>query len=105
MAKAELTILALSMFAMLFSVANGQAAGGITALDPKTNKEAEELGRFAVGEHNKKGNQVEFVQVVQAAQQGTKYFLRIEGLDKGQKKKFSSVVQVQSGKKEMLNFN
>ncbi|KAE8658429.1 hypothetical protein F3Y22_tig00116971pilonHSYRG00458 [Hibiscus syriacus] len=104
MAKAELTIIALSMLAMLFTAVNGQAAGGITAIDAKTSKEAEELGRFAVEEYNKKGNQLQFEQVVQAAQQDTNYFLRIEASDKGEKKTFNTVVQVQSGKKEMLSF-
>ncbi|KAE8658430.1 Cysteine proteinase inhibitor [Hibiscus syriacus] len=71
--------------------------------DATANKEVEELGRFAVEENNKKGNALEFVKVVQAAQQDTKYFLKIEASDKGEKKTFSAVVLLQSGKKELCH--
>ncbi|KAE8670283.1 hypothetical protein F3Y22_tig00112159pilonHSYRG00164 [Hibiscus syriacus] len=109
MAKMEVRILAVStmILAMLFPVVNGQTTT-VEAEKPigdaTDNKEVEELGRFPVEENNKKVNQLEFENVVQAAKQDTKYFLKIEASDKGENKTFSAVVLVQSGKNELVSF-
>ncbi|KAL4297528.1 hypothetical protein GQ457_12G002350 [Hibiscus cannabinus] len=71
---------------------NHQAEGQVT--DAMADKGVQELGRFAVEENNKGQQQnVEFSKVVQAAKKvdsGTKYFLRIDGSENGEKKSFNA---------------
>ncbi|KAK8630151.1 hypothetical protein V6N13_078958 [Hibiscus sabdariffa] len=66
--------------------------------------EVQELGRFAVDEHNKKENgMVEFVRVVKAAEQvvaGTLHHLTVEAIDAGKQKLYEAKVWV----KPWMNF-
>ncbi|GMI96088.1 hypothetical protein HRI_003278100 [Hibiscus trionum] len=114
MARTELAILALSsMFAVLFTAVNvqGTILGGIS--DATADEGVQDLGKFAVDEYNKQkgneGNPLEFSQVVQANKQivaGTKYLLKIEASDKGEKKTFNSEVLIKpTQEKEMLSFS
>ncbi|KAL4310728.1 hypothetical protein GQ457_01G048440 [Hibiscus cannabinus] len=68
------------------------------------SSEVQELGRFAVDEHNKKENgMVEFVRVVKAAEQvvaGTLHHLTVEATDAGKKKLYEAKVWV----KPWMNF-
>ncbi|GMI96087.1 PHYTOCYSTATIN 2 [Hibiscus trionum] len=106
MAKTKLTIFALLLvLAALFAIVEGREP----VTDATADTGVQELGKFAVEEYNKKKQQkVEFSKVVQAAKQkdsGTKYFLRIEGSNKGEMKTFNAVVLVKpSDEKEMLSF-
>ncbi|XVF84524.1 hypothetical protein PTKIN_Ptkin17bG0043900 [Pterospermum kingtungense] len=111
MAKTEVIILSLLLAIALSSltVVNGYGSmvGGKTQMDDvKTNKEVQELGRFAVEEYNKTqgkfrsngGTKLVFSQVVDAQKQvvsGIKYTLKIEATQNGLTKAFESVVLVQ----------
>ncbi|XP_072975000.1 cysteine proteinase inhibitor A-like [Typha angustifolia] len=74
--------------------------GGITdgAAGKENSLHIEELGRFAVDEHNKKTNALlEFVRVVNVKEQvvaGTLYYLTVEAVDGGQKKLYEAKIWV-----------
>ncbi|KAM7260518.1 hypothetical protein ACFE04_011191 [Oxalis oulophora] len=74
--------------------------GGRTeVVDVKTNKEVQDLGKFAVVEYNKGniGEGLRFSRVVSAEKQvvsGIKYYLKIEAFKNGEKELFDSVVVV-----------
>ncbi|XP_039016563.1 cysteine proteinase inhibitor 6-like isoform X2 [Hibiscus syriacus] len=79
--------------------------GGVRPSGGSQNSaEVENLGRFAVDEHNKKENGVvEFVRVVKAAEQvvaGTLHHLTVEAIDAGKKKLYEAKVWV----KPWMNF-
>ncbi|XP_039015822.1 cysteine proteinase inhibitor B-like [Hibiscus syriacus] len=116
MAKTELIILSLS-FAMALSFmaveGYGRMVGGRTEVtDVKTNKEVQELGRFAVEEYNlnHRIRQLVFSEVVEAETQvvsGIKYYLKIEATENELRKTFESVVVVKPWlhSKELLHFS
>ncbi|XVE84632.1 hypothetical protein DITRI_Ditri17bG0028300 [Diplodiscus trichospermus] len=111
----------LFVIALSFTMVNGYGmmVGGKTPInDVKTNKEVQEIGRFAVEEYNRSqgryisngGTKLEFSQVVEAQQQvvsGIKYHLKIEATQNGLTQSFDSVVVVKPGdqSKELLNFS
>ncbi|ONK67481.1 uncharacterized protein A4U43_C05F500 [Asparagus officinalis] len=70
----------------------------------ENDAEMEELGRFAVDEHNKQQNTLlEFAGVVNAKEQvvaGTMYYLTVEAIEGGKKKLYEAKVWV----KPWLNF-
>ncbi|XVF28969.1 hypothetical protein REPUB_Repub15cG0079300 [Reevesia pubescens] len=123
MAKTEVMILSLLfMITLSFTVVNGYGTlvGGKTQInDVKSNKEVQELGRFALEEYNKSqggirsegsGSELVFSQVVEAQKQvvsGIKYFLKIEATQNGLTKTFQSVVVVKpwDQSKELLTFS
>ncbi|KAE8731869.1 Cysteine proteinase inhibitor B [Hibiscus syriacus] len=128
MAKTELIILSLS-FAMALSFmaveGYGRMVGGRTEVtDVKTNKEVQELGRFAVEEYNLnhrirrrgydgsegRSGELVFSEVVEAETQvvsGIKYYLKIEATENELRKTFESVVVVKPWlhSKELLHFS
>ncbi|KAA0057620.1 cysteine proteinase inhibitor B [Cucumis melo var. makuwa] len=81
--------------------------------DVKRNEEVQRLGRFSVEEYNRRmggGGEVKFTAVVAADRQvvsGTKYYLRILGIQNGERKIFDSVVIVKPwiGSKRLLDFS
>ena len=122
MAKTEVIILSLLfVIALSFTVVNGYGTmvGGKTQInDVKTNKEVQELGRFAVEEYNRSqgrfrsngGTELVFSQVVDAQKRvvsGIKYHLKIEASQNGLTKTFESVVVVKpwAESKEMIKFS
>ncbi|KAF3320146.1 Cysteine proteinase inhibitor 12 [Carex littledalei] len=82
------------------SIAMANTLGGVrNCPDSEENSvQHEELGRFAVEEHNKKENAlVEFLRVVEAKEQvvaGTLHHLTIEAIDAGKKKIYEAKVWV-----------
>ncbi|OMO55479.1 Proteinase inhibitor I25, cystatin [Corchorus olitorius] len=101
----------------------GTLVGGITEIkDVKSNKEVQDLGKFAVEEYNKNHQGglrgggggtagLVFTQVVEAKQQvvtGIKYYLKIEATQNGLTKTFESEVVVAPWKhpsKQLISFS
>lgn len=86
--------------------------GGISEVQPEQNSaEIEDLGRFAVEEHNKKENALlHFSRVVKAKQQvvsGILHHITLEVIEEGQKKLYEAKVWVQSwlNSKKLHEFN
>ncbi|KAG5125606.1 hypothetical protein JHK82_032343 [Glycine max] len=108
----------LSLLSVLSSASCARMVGGKTEVpDVRTNREVQELGRFAVEEYNRglkqwKNNgseQLNFSEVVEAQQQvvsGMKYYLKISATHKGVHKMFTSVVVVKPWlhSKQLLHF-
>jgi len=106
---ATLTML-LTFLSVISSATCARLVGGKTEIpDVRTNREVQELGRFAVEEYNNGvklwGNnsdddereKLSFSEVVEAQQQvvsGLKYYLKISATHRGINKMFSSVVVV-----------
>ncbi|KAG6472099.1 cysteine proteinase inhibitor-like isoform X2 [Zingiber officinale] len=106
---AEKTILIFSFFLCVIAIAdpNSMAAlGGIRDVEGEAANglEIEQLGRFAVDQHNKKENALlEFARVIKAREQvvaGTLHHLTVEVIDAGKKKIYEAKVWV----KPWLNF-
>ncbi|KAE8671892.1 Cysteine proteinase inhibitor 6 [Hibiscus syriacus] len=81
------------------SMATTTTLGGVRPSQESQNSaELENLARFAVDEHNKKGNaMVEFVRLVKASEQvvaGTLHHLTLEAMDAGKKKLYEAKVWV-----------
>ncbi|TKY47797.1 Cysteine proteinase inhibitor 2 [Spatholobus suberectus] len=119
---ATLTIL-VTLLSVLSSASCARMVGGKTEIpDVRTNREVQELGRFAVEEYNRglkpwENNNVndngreelKFAEVVEAQQQvvsGMKYYLKISATHDGVHKMFSSVVVVKPWlhSKQLLHF-
>lgn len=95
----------------------GRVGGRMEIKDVKRNEEVQRLGRFSVEEYNRMaggrgsgGGEVKFAAVVAAERQvvsGTKYYLRILGIQNGERKIFDSVVMVKPwiGSKRLLDFS
>ncbi|KAL4309083.1 hypothetical protein GQ457_01G023340 [Hibiscus cannabinus] len=116
MAKTELLIILSLLFAIALAVEGyrGMVGGRRQVTDVKTNKEVQELGRFAVEEYNRNHRirQLVFSQVIEAETQvvsGIKYYLRIEAAENklSNCKTFESVVVVKPWlrSKELLHFS
>ncbi|KAK7311433.1 hypothetical protein RJT34_09571 [Clitoria ternatea] len=113
-----LTVL-VTLLSTLSSASCARMVGGKTQIhDVKTNKEVQELGRFAVEEYNRglnlymgsnNNNKLKFSEVVEAQQQvvsGIKYYMKISATNNGIDKIFSSVVVVKPWlhSKKLLHF-
>ncbi|XP_027337585.1 cysteine proteinase inhibitor 2 [Abrus precatorius] len=112
-----LTIL-VSLLSVLSSAWCARMVGGKTEIvDVRTNKEVQELGRFAVEEYNRgleqwennDGGLLKFAEVVEAQQQvvsGMKYYMKIVATQNGVQIMFSSVVVVKPWlhSKQLLQF-
>lgn len=92
----------------------GKVGGRMEIKDVKRNEEVQRLGRFSVEEYNRMGGsgggEVKFAAVIAAERQvvsGTKYYLRILGIQNGERKIFDSVVIVKPwiGSKRLLDFS
>ncbi|KAK8478922.1 hypothetical protein V6N13_093272 [Hibiscus sabdariffa] len=121
MAKTELLISLSLLFAIALAVEGyrGMVGGRTQVTDVKTNKEVQELGRFAVEEYNRnhriqqrRSGELVFSQVIEAETQvvsGIKYYLRIEAAENklSNCKTFESVVVVKPWlrSKELLHFS
>ncbi|XP_057419113.1 cysteine proteinase inhibitor 4 [Lotus japonicus] len=102
---------------LLCSAMCARLVGGKTEVaDVKTNEEVQELGKFAVEEHNKRvrkwqEEEVKFVEVVEAQKQvvsGIKYYLKVRATQESDEapRVFESVVVVQPWlrSKQLLHF-
>ncbi|XP_061338690.1 cysteine proteinase inhibitor 4-like [Gastrolobium bilobum] len=120
MMAVTLTIL-VTLLSLLSTPSCGRMVGEKTEIaDVRTNREVQDLGRFAVEEHNRGlrlwrnnvddgGEQLKFAEVVEAQQQvvsGMKYYLKISATHNGVHRMFTSVVLVKPWlhSKKLLNF-
>ncbi|KAJ1381848.1 Proteinase inhibitor I25, cystatin, conserved site [Sesbania bispinosa] len=115
-----LTILVTLLSVLSTATSFGRMVGEKTEIaDVKTNREVQELGRFAVEEYNNGlrlwrndvvgEEQLKFGEVVEAQQQvvsGMKYYLKISATHKGVQRMFTSVVVVKPWfhHKKLLDF-
>ncbi|KAK8478188.1 hypothetical protein V6N13_055086 [Hibiscus sabdariffa] len=122
MAKTVLLIILSLLFAIALTFRAVEGYGGMVGgrrqvTDVKTNKEVQELGRFAVEEYNRnhrirrrRSGELVFSQVIEAETQvvsGIKYYLTIEAAENKLSKTFESVVVVKPWlrSKELLHFS
>ncbi|XP_008465470.1 cysteine proteinase inhibitor B [Cucumis melo] len=116
MAKTKLSVMLVAAAVALVVVVEGyggKVGGRMEIKDVKRNEEVQRLGRFSVEEYNRRmggGGEVKFTAVVAADRQvvsGTKYYLRILGIQNGERKIFDSVVIVKPwiGSKRLLDFS
>ncbi|KAG7025292.1 hypothetical protein SDJN02_11787, partial [Cucurbita argyrosperma subsp. argyrosperma] len=120
MTKARLSLIAVVVLALL-EVAilaegySGRIGGRRRIKDVRSNEEVQGLGRFSVEEYNRRsrrsgGGEVKFLAVLVAERQvvaGTKYYLRILGIENGRKRIFESVVVVKPWlrSKQLIDFS
>ncbi|XP_010039949.2 cysteine proteinase inhibitor B [Eucalyptus grandis] len=119
-----ITLTALSLLAAVSGGYVGPRVGGRTAVpDVRSNQEVQDLGRYSVEEYNRMqrrqrgsgggrggdNGEIVFGEVVGAERQvvaGIKYYLKIEGMQRGARKVFESVVVVRPWvrSKELVTF-
>ncbi|XP_030519095.1 cysteine proteinase inhibitor B [Rhodamnia argentea] len=121
MASSLLFLITLTLTSLSFLAAGyvGPRVGGRTSVpDVRSNEEVQKLGRYSVEEYNRMqrrgggggGNgEIAFGEVVGAERQvvaGIKYYLKIEGVQRGARKVFESVVVVKPWvrSKELVTF-